>query len=321
MTARRVLVTGGLGFLGSNLTAACAARGDAVTIVDNLHAGAGGNRANIRGLDARVIDGDVRDSDLMAACVRDAEVVFHCAALTSHAGSMTDPIETAAVNAGGTLTLLEAARRANPAVRIVHVGTSTQIGKMRASPIDEAHGEFPLDVYSATKTAAEKYVLVYASAHGLRASVVRLSNVYGPRAHVRTARFGFINFFVGLGLQGKTITVFGEGAQLRSATHVDDAVAALMLAAGSDAARGEVCFAVADERYSVADIAAAVASVIGGRVEHVPWPPGREQLEVGDAVISAAKIESLLGWRATRELRAGLADTNAYYRAHLEDYL
>jgi UDP-glucose 4-epimerase len=322
MNGASVLVTGGLGFIGSNLAIACRARGARVTVLDSLHPEAGGSHANLAGVDGvAVVPADLGDADAVAACVRGADLVFHCAALTSHAGSMSDPLETERVNVAGTLTLLEAVRRLAPEARLVHVGTSTQVGRMRRSPIDEDHPEFPLDVYSASKTAAEKYVLLYASAHGLRTAVIRLGNVYGPRAHIRSPRFGFLGYFIGLALQGKTISVFGDGSQLRSVTYVDDAVDALLLAAARDEASGQPLFAVAEERHRLAEIAARIAAVIGGRVEQVPWPAGRESLEVGDAVISAARIRERLGWSARVGLDAGLTTTADYYRGRLQDYL
>jgi nucleoside-diphosphate-sugar epimerase len=187
--------------------------------------------------------------------------------------------------------------------------------------VDETHPEFPVDIYSASKTATEKYVLIYGTAYRLRTSVVRLANVYGPRSNIRSPDFGFVNYFIGLGLRGKSITVFGDGAQLRNLSYVDDVVEALILAAQSEPANHQVLFATADRQYAVAEIAEAIAAHVGGQVAFVEWPANREFIEIGDAVISNAKIKALLGWAPQCELPDGLVHTVAYYRPRLSAYL
>ena len=321
---KRALVTGGLGFIGSNLVHALERRGVRVTVLDNLDAQCGGNRRNLEGMPTEFLDlheADLRDADAVRRAVTGQDWIFHCAARTSHAGSMTAPFEDVAVNCVGTLTLLEAMREHAPEAKLVHVGTSTQIGRSSAGVIAEDHVEFPVDIYSANKTASEKYVLVYASAYGLRTTVVRLANNFGPRANIRSPAFGFANFFVGLALQGKEITVFGDGAQLRTMTYVADSVEALCVAAENDASCSQVWFAVADEQVSVRDLAVAISSEIGGSVRFVPWPAERKAIEVGDSVISNAKLKAGLGWQPRTSLREGLRATRSYFIEHLASYL
>jgi len=219
------------------------------------------------------------------------------------------------------INILEAVRRFNPNCRIVHIGTSTQIGRMIHSPVDETHPEFPVDIYSANKTASEKYVLIYGSAYGMDTSVVRLANVYGPRSNIKSPDFGFMNYFIGLGLQGKEITVFGEGKQLRTITFVRDVVDALVAVAESEVGRGQVYFAVADRQYTVSEIATSIVDVIGGRLRFVEWPRDREAIEIGDAVISNKKIREALDWSAKFELRDGLQITREYFADKLREYL
>jgi UDP-glucose 4-epimerase len=234
---------------------------------------------------------------------------------------MQEPFEDLDVNCRGTLSLLEAIRRHNPAIRIVSIGTSTQIGRMQLNPVDESHPEFPLDLYSAHRSLAEKYVLIYAHAYGIPASVVRFGNVYGPRAHIRSSRFGFINFFIGQALRGHELTVFGEGNQLRNVLFVDDGVDALLTAATSDAAIGKVLFATSDTQYSVSSIARHIVDVMeAGGVRHVPWPVEKAATEVGDAVITNRRIKAL-GWCPRYDLREGLALTRDYFQPRLKDYL
>jgi UDP-glucose 4-epimerase len=234
---------------------------------------------------------------------------------------MREPMIDIDVNCRGTVHVLEAARRFNPHVKIVHVGTSTQIGRMRSCPIDENHAEFPVDIYSANKTAAEKYVLIYGSAYKMRTTVVRLANTFGPRSNIRTPDFGIMNYFVGLAFAGKDLSVFGRGEQNRNAMFIDDTVAALMAAAGNDASNGHVLFAVGNRQHTVAEIAAAIVGNIGGNIRFVPWPKDREAIEIGDAEISNAKIRSVLNWAPQIDLDAGLRATKEYFAPRLKYYL
>ncbi len=323
MRGQHILITGGLGFIGSNLAHRCLSAGAQVTIYDCLDPRSGGNMQNLHGIedDVQVVLNDIRNFDGICACIRKQDVVFHCAAYTSHPNSMREPLIDVDVNCKGTIYVLEALRRFNKQAKIVHVGTSTQIGKMHRSPIDEWHSEFPVDIYSANKTAAEKYVLIYGSAYGMRASVVRLANTFGPRSNIRSADFGFVNYFIGLALQNKDLCVFGAGDQQRNINYVGDTVEAMMLAATSEAADGQAFFAVSDRQCTVREIAKAIVRNIGGRIHSVPWPHDREAIEVGDAVISNEKIKAALDWSPKTDLDAGLQLTRDYFVPHIKQYL
>jgi UDP-glucose 4-epimerase len=323
MKGMRVLVTGGLGFIGSNLAIRCMELGAEVTIYDCLDPKSGGNMYNIAPIEssARIILNDIRNFEGISACIRGHQLLFNCAAFTSHPNSMREPIVDIEVNCKGVINILEAVRRFNPDCRIVHVGTSTQIGRMVHSPVDENHPEFPVDIYSANKTAGEKYVLIYGNAYGMNTTVVRLANVYGPRSNIKSPDFGFMNYFIGLALQKKEISVFGEGKQLRTITFVDDVVEALATAGINDKSRGQVFFAVGDRQHNVAEIATAIASVIGGRVRFIEWPRDREVIEIGDAIIANRKIRETLGWSAIVDLETGLAKTRDYFSEKLATYL
>lgn len=323
LKGRRVLITGGLGFIGSNLAVRCLELGASVTIYDMLDPRSGGNMENVRAIekDVRIELNDIRNFEGVSSVIRAHDLLFSCAAFTSHPNSMKEPMIDIDVNCKGVINLLEAIRRFNPECRIVQIGTSTQIGRMLSSPIDENHPEFPVDIYSANKSASEKYVLIYGSAYGLDTTVVRLANVYGPRSNIRSPDFGFMNYFIGLGLQNKEITVFGEGKQVRTITYVGDVVEALILAGASEKSRGQVFFAVGDQQHDVSQIASAIVSVIGGRVRFVEWPRDREAIEIGDAVISNHRIASTLGWKATIDLETGLALTREYFQDKLKPYL
>ena len=234
---------------------------------------------------------------------------------------MREPLIDIDVNCKGTIYVLEALRRFNRQAKMVHVGTSTQIGKMHTTPIDEWHSEFPVDIYSANKSAAEKYVLIYGAAYGMRTTVIRLANTFGPRSNIRSAEFGFVNYFIGLALQNKDLQVFGAGGQQRNINYVGDAVEAMILAATREASNGQAFFAVGDRQCSVREIAEAIVRNIGGRIHMVPWPRDREVIEVGDAVISNARIKEALHWSAATDLDEGLRRTRDYFQPHLKTYL
>jgi UDP-glucose 4-epimerase len=323
LRGRRILITGGLGFIGSNVALRCVEMGAAVTIYDVLDPRSGGNMQNVKGIeeDVEIIANDLRNFEGVSAALRHKDIVFNCAAYTSHPQSMTDPLTDIDVNCKGTIHLLEAARRFNPDVKIVHVGTSTQIGRMLLPEVSEIHPEFPLDIYSANKSASEKYTLVYESAYKLRATVVRLANNYGPRSNIRSADFGFVNYFVGLALQNRELTVFGDGTQLRNISFVSDSVEALILAALSEKSQGHVFFAVADRQFTVAEISEAITTQIGGELRFVEWPKERKAIEIGDAVISNTSIKSTLNWQPQCDLAEGLVKTREYFLPCLSKYL
>jgi UDP-glucose 4-epimerase len=323
LRGRRVLVTGGLGFIGSNVVHRCLALGASVTVYDMLDPRSGGNMENVRSIekDIRIELNDIRSFEGVSAVIRGHDLLFNCAAYTSHPNSMKDPLTDIDVNCKAVINILEAVRRFNRDCKVVHVGTSTQIGRMVINPVTETHPEFPMDIYSADKSASEKYVLIYGQAYGLKTTSVRLANVFGPRSNVRSADFGFMNYFIGLALQNKGITVFGEGKQLRTITFVEDVVEALLCAATDSAADGETFFAVGDRQYSVAEIAESIVDVVGGHLQFVPWPRDREMIEIGDAIISNEKIRRVLGWQARVDLPDGLRRTREYFQPVLRAYL
>ncbi|HJO92906.1 MAG TPA: NAD(P)-dependent oxidoreductase [Victivallales bacterium] len=321
---KKVMITGGLGFIGSNLACECLELGAKVTIYDCLEPNSGGNMYNIHNIreDITLKLHDILNFDQISQCIADNDIIINCAASTSHPFSMSEPWANNDVNVKGVINILEAIRRFNPEARFVHIGTTTQLGKLKYTPADEFHPEFPMDIYSANKCSSEKYVLIYASAHNLKASVIRLSNVFGPKAAIHSPEFTFNNYFVGLALQNKSITVFGRGEQKRNVIYVDDAIRAIISIISSTKTYGETLLGVSDEHFSIAQIAKETVTHIGsGKVEFHNWPKTRKAIEVGDAIISNNKIKELTDWVPENNLVDGLLKTKAYYNNCKEQYL
>jgi UDP-glucose 4-epimerase len=321
---KKVLITGGLGFIGSNLAFRCLELGAKVTVYDNLDPHGGGNLYNIFDIkdDIETLFGDILNFDEIVKSIGGKDIIFNCAASTSHPFSMKEPWIDLDVNCRGVINLLEAARRFNRELMFVHIGTSTQLGKLHNRPANEIHPEFPTDIYSANKSVSEKYVLIYGNAYQMPVTVVRLPNVFGPKASIHSPEFTFVNYFIGLALQDKDITIYGKGAQLRNVIYVDDCVNALIKAAVSEKAIGEIFFAVGDEHFSVAQIAKNIVKYIGkGRIKFISWPGDRKATEIGDAVISNEKINKLLSWQPGETMKGGLIKVKDYYSTRLGHYI
>ncbi|MEN6386586.1 MAG: GDP-mannose 4,6-dehydratase [Phycisphaerales bacterium] len=324
MRGLKVLITGGLGFIGSNLAHKCLELGAEVTIFDCLDPRSGGNLFNIHDIRGSVelVHQDIQDFSSVSQQILNKNIVLNCAASTSHPFSMREPWIDLDVNSRGVVNILEAIRRFNKQVCFIHIGTSTQLGKLQYEIADEKHPEFPTDIYSANKCVSEKYVLIYAKSYGINASVIRLSNVFGPRASIHSADFTFNNYFIGLAFQNRDITVYGKGEQLRNVIYVNDAVSAVVMASQNSKANGETFFAVGDEHFSVAQIAEATVQYIGsGRVKYIDWPQSRKSTEIGNAIISNKKIKEYLGWKPVDNLKSGLLKTKAFYEKCLAEYL
>jgi len=323
LKGKKILITGGLGFIGSNLAHKCLRLGAKITIFDNLNLNSGGNIYNIHDIknSIKIVKGNILNYQEIIANISDKDIIFNCAASSSHPFSMRKPLLDLDVNNRGVINLLEAVRRFNPEIRFIQLGTTTQLGKLLYKPADELHPEFTTDIYSANKSAAEKYVLIYGKTYSIPVVVIRLPNVFGPRACINNSEVTFVNYFIGLVLQKKDITIFGDGKQLRNLIYVDDCIKALIMAAQNKKVNDEVLFATGDEHYSVAKIAQMISKYVGScKVKFIRWPRGRKAIEVGDAVISNEKIKRILGWYPQVSLEEGLIKTRKYYQKCLKYY-
>ncbi len=320
---RKVLVTGGLGFIGSNLCRTLADIGAHVTAVDSLLPDYGGNLHNLAGYEdkVRINIADVRGHGIQYL-VRGQDVVFNLAGQVSHIDSMTDPFTDLEINCTSQLWILEAVRKHNPGVKIVYAGTRQIYGKPRYLPVDENHLLTPTDVNGINKISGEFYHLVYHSVYGIRASSLRLTNTYGPRQLIKHNRQGFIGWFVRKALLGEQIQLFGDGLQKRDFDYVDDVVDAFLRAGALDAADGQVFNLGGDAAVSLLDFVKLLIDVAGrGSYTLVPFPPERKRIDIGDFYADAAKIQATLGWQRKVSLEDGVRRTLAYYREHEEHYL
>jgi dTDP-glucose 4,6-dehydratase/UDP-glucose 4-epimerase len=313
----RYLITGGLGFIGSNLARRLVASSDSITLVDSLIPEYGGNLQNIAGIEdaVRVNVSDVRDPHSIRHLVDGIDVIFNLAGQTSHIDSMVDPQTDLAINVGSQLSLLEACRDVNPGVRIVYASTRQIYGRPDYLPVDEAHPIRPVDVNGVHKVAGEWHHLLYHSVYGLRTSALRLTNTYGAGMRVRDARQTFLGIWIRNVLAGEPVKVFGDGAQLRDFNHVDDVVDALLLASSREEALGKVFNLGSPEVVSLTELATTLTSLVpGSTFELVPFPDDRKAIDIGDYYANYGLICNVLGWKPRISLREGLERTLAYYR-------
>ena len=321
---KKVLILGGLGFIGSNIAISQLKLNNEVRIYDNLDPNSGGKLCNLDGYkeSCSIYFHNILDFDRLVEHISWADIVINCAASTSHSYSMREPFFDLDVNIKGVLNILEAIKRFNPTCKLIHLGTTTQLGPLSYEPADELHPEFPTDIYSANKSVSEKYVLIYAKAHDLNCTVLRLSNVYGPRASIHTPELTFNNYFIGLALRNKAITIYGDGLQLRNLIHVNDVCSAINLVCVDEISVGQTYFIVSDHHMSVKQIASIIIKEAkSGDIQLVDWPKGRRATEVGDAIISNNKARQQLQWIEKVNFKDGINDALTFYRSRLKDYL
>ena len=321
---RRVLITGGVGFIGSNLAARLVTLGADVLLVDSLGPDYGGNLFNIDAIrnNVRVNISDVRDASSMQYLVQDREVIFNLAGQVSHIDSMRDPYTDLEINCRSQLSTLEACRHFNPAVKVVFAGTRQIYGKPDFLPVTEDHLVRPIDVNGINKAAGEYYHLVYNNVFGIRSCSLRLTNVYGPRQLIKHNRQGFIGWFIRLAIEDREIQIYGDGTQLRDFVYVDDVVEAFLRAGASDACNGEVFNVGGHGPISLRDLVELLVDVAGtGRVRYVDWPDDRKSIDIGGFYTDSTKFMRAVGWTGRVDLREGLTRTVGFYREHLDRYI
>lgn len=319
----KVVITGGLGFIGSNLAHRLVGSGSDVVLVDSLIPQYGGNLYNVERIknQVRLNISDIRDRNALPRLIENVDVIFNLAGQTSHLDSMEDPFTDLDVNARSQLSLLETCRRFNPAVRVVFASTRQIYGRPDYLPVDESHPIRPVDVNGINKAAGESYHLLYHDVYGLNTCALRLTNTYGPRMRVKDARQTFLGIWIRQAIEKSTIRVFGDGTQLRDFTYVDDCVEALMLAGTSPDAVGKVFNVGGPDVIDLLHLAEMlVALVPGSCFELVPFPSERKAIDIGDYFANDEKIRSILHWQPRVSLYEGLAATVHYYQEHGDHY-
>ncbi len=319
----RVLITGGLGFIGSTLGRRLADLGANVLLVDSLIPEYGGNLFNIAGYEDKlqVNIADVRDEFSMDYLVQGRDFIFNLAGQNSHLDSMRDPYTDLEINCRSQLSILEACRKQNPTIKIIYASTRQIYGKPDYLPVDERHLLRPADVNGINKMAGEWYHILYNNVHGIRAVSLRLTNTYGPRMRVKDARQTFLGIWIRRLIEGQPLEIFGEGSQVRDFNYVDDVVEAMLSCAVQDDANGQIFNLGSDEVINFRDLAALLIELNGGGEWClVPFPPDRKPIDIGDYYADYRLIRGKLGWTPKIGLREGLLRTLDYYRQHRQVY-
>lgn len=320
---KRILITGGLGFIGSNLAIALVNLGAEVTLLDVMIAGYGGNLFNVEPVrrELQINFSDILDIHATNYLVREKDFIFHLAGQVSHVLSLSDPFPDIDMNIKGTAVLMEACRRNNPSARVIYTGTRGQYGPAATLPVNEEAPTNPRGIYEISNLTAEKIVKVYNDVHHIPGIALRLTNIYGPRAQMKHSQYGVVNWFIRLTLDDETIPVFGDGTILRDFLYVDDCVEALLCCAACDAAYGEIFNVGCETPTSFLQLAQMIVQLAGsGRWEFAPFSPERKAQEPGDFYSDIRKIRRVVGWQPSTALEDGLRCTIDYYRCYQRHY-
>jgi UDP-glucose 4-epimerase len=319
----QVLITGGLGFIGSNLARRLDGLGAVITIVDSLIPDYGGNLYNIEGIRDRlqVNVSDVRDTHSLRHLVQGKDYLFNLAGQTSHLDSMLNPMPDLEINCQAQLSILETCRAFNPKIKIVFASTRQIYGRPHRLPVAETHSLNPVDINGINKMAGEKYHLLYNDVYGIPATVLRLTNTIGPRMRIKDSRQTFVGLWIRQLLESKPISVWG-GDQRRDFTDVEDAVDAFLLAAVSASTNGQVYNLGGSEVVDLISVAKLMVEVHGsGGYEIREFPADRRSIDIGDYYADFSKIRSELGWQPKRTLRETIGTTLSYFRRSMTHYL
>lgn len=316
------MITGGAGFIGSNLAIQLVTLGANVHIIDAFIPQYGGNLFNIEPIKDRVkwVEGDIRNQKMVDRVVADKDIIFNLAGTLSHVDSMSDPMTDLAINCQAQLSLLESVRKFNPKARIIFAGTRNQYGKAQYLPVDENHPQEPTDINGINNIAAEKYHLMYTSVYGIKTVSLRMTNTFGPRHQMRHARQGVLNWFIRQILDGEEVKLFGTGKQIRDVNYIDDAVDALLQVGASKKGWGEA-YNLGGTPVSLIDFVRKVIRIVGkGEVTVRSFPRERKKIEVGDYIASYKKITKTYGWEPKVSLEEGIEKTIHYYKKYKQYY-
>lgn len=319
---KKILITGGLGFIGSNLTIKLVELGAKVYIIDSLIKEYGGNLFNIDPVKDKVeVDyTDIREANRMEKVVQGKDIIFNLAGTLSHVDSMVNPLTDLEINCKAQLSLLESVRKHELETRIIFAGTRNQYGKAKYLPIDEVHPQEPTDINGINNIAAEKYHLMYTSVYGIKTVSLRMSNTFGPRHQMRHSRQGVLNWFIRQIIDGETVTLYGNGKQIRDVNFIDDVVTALILVGVSDKGWGEA-YNLGGTPISLIDFVKNTIKIAGrGKYKIKKFPSDRKKIEIGNYIASWDKIKKTYNWQPETDIDEGIKRTLEYYQRNKRHY-
>jgi UDP-glucose 4-epimerase len=321
---KNVLITGGLGFIGSNLAIRLVELGANITLVDSMIPDYGGNLFNIEPIknQVKVNFSDVRDPYSMEYLIKDQDYLFNLAGQVSHIDSMIDPLTDIDINTRAQVFLLESCRKYNPTIKVVFAGTRQVYGKPQYLPVDERHPLYPTDVNGINNMAGEWYHILYNNVYGINTVSLRLTNTYGPRQLLKHNRQGFIAVFVRQIIQAEKIRIFGDGQQIRDMNYIDDVVDALLIAGAKEECYGKIFNLGDSDPINLLNLVKLLIELNGsGKFEIVPFPPEKKQIDIGDYYGDYRKFSQITGWNPKTSLKDGFQSMLNYYKNNLNYYL
>ena len=321
---KNVLITGGLGFIGSNLARKLLGLGASISIIDNLHPLYGGNLFNVEDVKEKlnVVVDDIRNTEAITPLIEKADLIFHLAAQVSYIDSLNIPFEDLDLNASATLNILETCRKFNLSAKIIFSSSRMVYGKVETSLVTEQCETNPLSLYGIHKLTSEKYLLMYYKDFGIPSTILRLTNPYGPRQQIKHSKYSLIGWFIRQAMENKTIKIYGEGQQLRDYIYVDDIVDAMILSAMSSKSAGEVINIGSGKSTKFRDMVQSIINCVNnGKMEFIPWPENYEKIETGDITVDISKLQELTTWKPNVTLEEGIHLTYEYYKKNISNYI
>ncbi len=322
-SGKRVLITGGLGLIGSTIANKLVSYGAKVTILDAMLPLYGGNMYNVKEIrnKIQVHVADIRDEGAINYAVRNKDIIFNLAGQVSYVDSQTDPLLDLDINCRGHIIVLEAIRKFNPDAKVLFSGSRMQFGKLDYNPVDEKHPQDPLSIYGVHKLTGEKYYIAYNRHYGIKTVCFRIANPYGPRSQVKHSKYSMVNWFIRMAMEGKTIKVFGDGEQTRDYIYVEDIADGFILAGVNKKADGERFNIGSGVPTKFIDMVNTVVKTVGkGNFEKVPWPKNYENVETGGYVTDITKMKEVLSWKPKVGMKEGIKKTYDYYKKNWKYY-